>query len=62
MYRKRPERIGKGLKCIFKVQFFKASSEKKKVRPITFIVWVLGRVEKMPKKRVKNEIFVLNKY
>ena len=41
---------------------FQGQLREKKVRPITFIVWVLGRVEKMPKKRVKNEIFVLNKY
>ena len=26
----------------------------KKIRPITFIVWVLGRVEKNAKKRLKN--------
>ena len=37
---------------------FQGQLREKKVRPITFI----GRVEKMPKKRVKNEIFVLNKY
>ena len=38
-------RIGLGLKCMFKAQFFKAISQKK-MRPITFIVWVLWRVEK----------------
>ena len=44
--RKRPQRIAIGLKCMFIAQFFKASSLKKKIRSITFIVWVLGRVEK----------------
>ena len=42
-------------------QFFMASS-KKKNRPITLIVWVLERVEKMSKKMVKklkDNIFVL---
>ena len=33
-------------------EFFKVSSLKK-IRPITFIVWVLGRAEKMPKKGKK---------
>ena len=33
---------------MFKAQFFMASS-KKKIRPITSIVWVVGSVEKMPK-------------
>ena len=28
---------------------------KKKFRPITLIVWVLGKVEKMPRKDEKNE-------
>ena len=39
---------------------------KKKIGPITIIVWVLGRVEKMPKNGVKNNekniFFILNKY
>ena len=41
-----------------------ASSNKKKIRPITSIVWVLGRMEKMPKKgkKMKEKKFVLNKY
>ena len=38
----------------------------KNIRPITLIVWVLGRIKKMPKKGSKNEkkyfLFVLNKY
>ena len=38
---------------MFKALFFKASSLKK-IRSITFIVWVLGRVEKMPLKGKKN--------
>ena len=46
MYRKRPYRIGTGLK------FFMASAMKK-IRPITLIVWALGWVEKMPKKAPK---------
>ena len=37
--RKRPQRIGMGSKCIFKVQFLKSSSLKKK-RPITFSLGV----------------------
>ena len=50
--------------CI--AQFAKASSLKK-IRPIILIVWVIGRVEKTPKKRVrkiklKKISFVLNKY
>ena len=41
--RKRPERIGIGLKCmLFIAQFFKANSLKKKIRSITIILWVLG--------------------
>ena len=44
---------------MFIVQFFKASSQEK-IRPITLIVWVLGRVEKMPKKgqKVKKIYFL----
>ena len=34
---------------MFIAQFFIASS-KKNIRPIILIVWVLGRVKKMPKK------------
>ena len=47
----------------FIVQFFKASS-KKKIRSITLIVWVLKRIEKMPKivKKLRNFFLVLNKY
>ena len=42
---------------------FKANSLKK-IRSITFIVWVLGRVEKNAKKDRKNvkNIFFLNKH
>ena len=40
--------------------------KKKKIRPLSLIVWVLGRVEKMPKKVQKNVksnfCFVLDKY
>ena len=49
---------------MFIAQFFMGSS-KKNIRPITLIVWVLGRVKKMPKKGPTNEkkkFFVLNKY
>ena len=44
---------------MFKAQYFMANSKKKKNSPITIIVWVLGRVEKMPKKGAKkgNKIF-----
>ena len=45
--RKRPYRIGIGLKCIF----FKANSFKK-VRSIIFIVWMLWRVEKNAKEKL----------
>ena len=48
---------------MFIAQFFKASSLKKN-RSITFIVWVLGRVEKDAKKdqkNVKNIFFCLKK-
>ena len=48
--------------CI--AQFAKASSLKK-IRPIILIVWVIGRVEKTPKKgseKLKKISFVLNKY
>ena len=45
-------RIGIGMKCMFIAQFFKASSLKTKIRSITFIVWVLGRVEKNAKKNM----------
>ena len=38
---------------MFIAQFFKASSLKK-IRSITFMVWVLGRVEKNAKKKVKK--------
>ena len=48
MYRKRPYRIGTGLK------FFMASSMKK-IRPITLIVWALGRVKKNTEKKVKKK-------
>ena len=44
---------------------FHGQLKEKKIRPITSIVWVLGRVEKMPKKGKKNEkkiFFVSNKY
>ena len=34
----------------------------KKIRPITLIVWVLGRVKRWLKIRKKNIFFVLNKY
>ena len=44
-FRKMPYKIGIGLKCMFIAKFFKASSLKK-IRWITFLVWVLGRVEK----------------
>ena len=57
MYRKRPYRIGTGLK------FFMASAMKK-IRPITLIVWALGRVKKNTEKKVKKMkkyFFVLNK-
>ena len=51
---------------MFIAQFFKASSLKKKIRSITFIVWVLGKVEKSALKKVKKELkiffFVKNKY
>ena len=39
---------------MFIAQFFKASSLKK-IRSITFIVWVPGRVEKNAKKGKKND-------
>ena len=45
---------------MFIAQFFKASTLKK-IRSITLIVWVLGRVEKNAKKgqtNVKKKIFV----
>ena len=48
--RKRPERLGIELKCIFIDQFFKASSLKK-IRLVTFIIWALGKAEKKAKKR-----------
>ena len=51
--RKRPKRIGIGLKCMFIAQFYKTSLLKK-IRPITLIVWALGWVEKMPKKRLQK--------
>jgi len=51
---------------MFKAQFFMASSKKKNLDRLLIKVWVLGRVEKMPKKgskkRKKNIFFVLNKY
>ena len=58
--RKRPLSIDIGLTCMFIAQFFKASSLKK-IEPITLIVWVLRRVEKMPKrvKKCKKYFFVL---
>ena len=53
--RKRPYRIGIGLKCTYIAQFAKACSLKK-IRPIILIVWVLGRIEKKrQKKGQKNE-------
>ena len=48
--------------CI--AQFANASSLKK-IRPITLIVWMLWRVEKNAKKKVrkmKKKLFILNKY
>ena len=45
---------------------FQCQLIEKKFRPITFKVWVLGRVEKRPEKGSENEkkifVFVLNKY
>ena len=45
---------------------FQGQLKVKKIRPITLIVWVLGRVEKNSKKKVKKMkkifFFVLNKY
>ena len=46
---------------------FHGQLKEKEIRPITLIVWVLGRVEKkIPNKGSKNEknifAFVLNKY
>ena len=50
------------LKCTVKTKFFKAGSLKK-IRPITLIVWVLGRAKKC-QKRIKNFFvcFCFNKY
>ena len=42
--RKRVYRVGIGLKYMFITQFFMVSS-KKKIRLVTLLVWVLGRVE-----------------
>ena len=44
---------------------FQGQFKKNKIRLITLIVWVLGRVKKMPKKGKKMKkifFFVLNKY
>ena len=45
---------------------FHGQVKEKKIRPITLIVWVLGRVENMQikgsKKGKKKLVFVLNKY
>ena len=46
--RKKTLKLGIGLKCMLKAQFFMDSSMKKKIIPITLIVWVLERVEKSP--------------
>ena len=66
MYLKKYQRLGIELKCMFRAQFFKASSLKKKVRSITFIVWVLERFEKNSLKKVKKMLKILfffkNKY
>jgi len=49
-----------GLRIIFIAQVFKAISLRK-IRPLTLIVWVLGRVEQNLRKRLEkcNNIFVL---
>ena len=52
--RKRPLRIGIGLKCMFTAPNFSWPAQRKKIRPITLIVRVLGRVEKCLKKGQKN--------
>ena len=54
-----PQKICIGLKWMFIAQFFKASSLKNKIRPITLIVWVLGRVEKTQKRvrKIKKYFF-----
>ena len=57
--RKRPWRIVIGLKCMFNVHspIFQGQPIGKKIRMITFIVWVLGRVEKNAEKRVKKKMY-----
>ena len=45
------------VKCVIIAQFFKGSSLEKN-RSITFIVWVLGRVEKNPKTVKKKFVLV----
>ena len=41
---------------------FQGQLIEKKIRTITYVVWVLERVEKNAKKRLKNIFFVQNKY
>ena len=53
--------LGKALENRYRVEMhvhspiFKGQLIVKQLKSITFIVWVLGRVEKMPKKGQKNE-------
>jgi len=51
--RKMSNRIGIVLKCMCIAQFANCGSLGK-IRPITLIVWVLGRVEKNAKKGVRK--------
>ena len=52
----RPPPLEKALENRFRVEMhvhspiFQGQLKEKKIRPITLIVWVLGRVKKMPKK------------
>ena len=51
----RPERIGKGLKCMFIAQFFRPGQLiEKKIRPISLILWCQGGLKKMSKKGSKR--------
>ena len=53
-----PWRIGIGLKCMFNAQFSRPAHWKK-IRSITFIVWVLGRVEKKYKQKNVKIFFLV---
>ena len=74
MYRRRggvsrPPPLEKGLRNSYRIEMhvhspvFQGQLIEKKIRSITFIVWVLGRVEKNAKRKVKKmlKIFFLFK-